>query len=128
VSRYPEGTQDTTEPALNASDIVGRAVATIVESSVDTRMHRERLQKTATTFLKGRRFVWSVSEITSAALPLDACSGPVGSISIVLVVLVWLAGVAVSMPLTSDSSIPCSCSREQVCISLSFPGIAGVAV
>lgn len=42
-------------------EIVGSAVALIVESKVVTRMHTDRLAKTTTTFLKGRRFVWSVS-------------------------------------------------------------------
>ena len=42
--------------------MVGSAVATIVESSVETRMHNDKLENTITTFRKGRRFVWSVRD------------------------------------------------------------------
>ena len=41
------------------------AVATIVESRQETRMQSESPKKTAMTFLRGRRFVWSVRETVS---------------------------------------------------------------
>lgn len=65
VSKYADGTHDTTEPALNAVEIVGRAVATVTESSVLTTMHMLRPRKVPSTFLKGRRLVWSVSWTSS---------------------------------------------------------------
>jgi hypothetical protein len=65
VKRYAEGTQEDIEPALKNEDIVGRAVAAITESRLVTTMQSERPRKTATIFLKGRRFVWSVSLISS---------------------------------------------------------------
>lgn len=57
VRRYAEGTHDMIAPALKCDEIVGNAVATTVESRQETRIHNDRPAKTATTFLKGRRFV-----------------------------------------------------------------------
>ena len=42
---------------MNAAEIVGRAVATIVESRQETRIHSESPKKTAITFFRGSRFV-----------------------------------------------------------------------
>ena len=64
VSKYAEGTHEETEPALNAADIRGRAVATMVLSKQDTRAQRDRPPNTASTLLKGSRFVWSVKAIS----------------------------------------------------------------
>lgn len=50
------------EPALKWFEIVGRAVATIVASRVETKMHNDKLENTMKTFRNGRRFVWSVRE------------------------------------------------------------------
>ena len=47
-------------PALNAVEIVGSAVATMVESRQVTREQIAIPTKTDTTFLNGNRFVWSV--------------------------------------------------------------------
>ena len=57
VRKYAEGTQEATDPALKAAEIVGKAVATIVESSVETRMQSASPKKTAMTFLCGSRLV-----------------------------------------------------------------------
>ena len=65
VRKYEEGTQDATEPALKKAEMVGRAVATIVESRQETRMQSESPKNTAMTFLRGSRFVWSVRETVS---------------------------------------------------------------
>ena len=51
------------DPALNSAATDGNAVATIVESRVDTKMHNDRLENTTITFLKGSRFVWSVKRM-----------------------------------------------------------------
>ena len=68
VSRLAEGTQDDTDPAWNAADMVGRAVATMTESSVEVTMHSASPEKTAMTFLKGSKFVWSVKLTASSVL------------------------------------------------------------
>jgi hypothetical protein len=61
VRRYAEGTQETTDPALNAADMVGITVATMTESRLDTTTHSASPVKMGRSFLKGKRFVWSVS-------------------------------------------------------------------
>jgi hypothetical protein len=70
VRRYAAGTQDTSEPASKWDEIVGIAVAMITVSSVETTMHSARPKKQATTFLKGRRLVWSVSSMGRRELGL----------------------------------------------------------
>ena len=57
AKRSAEGTQDTIDPALKTEDIVGIAVATMTESTVDTTMHTAKPRKHAITFLKGRKLV-----------------------------------------------------------------------
>lgn len=52
-----EGTHDDTAPALNTADIVGKAVATMVESSAEIMRHEANPRKTTNICLKGRRFV-----------------------------------------------------------------------
>jgi hypothetical protein len=61
VRRYAEGTQETTDPALNAADMVGITVATMTESRLETTTHSARPAKMGRSFLKGKRLVWSVS-------------------------------------------------------------------
>jgi hypothetical protein len=61
VRRYAEGTQETTDPALNAADMVGITVATMTESRLETTTHSASPAKMGRSFLKGKRFVWSVS-------------------------------------------------------------------
>jgi hypothetical protein len=58
---YADGTQETTDPALNVDDMVGIVVATMTESRVDTTTHSARPKKMGTSFLNGNLFVWSVS-------------------------------------------------------------------
>lgn len=41
VSRYADGTHDETDPALKYEVIVGKAVAVIVASRLDTRIHQQ---------------------------------------------------------------------------------------
>lgn len=65
------------DPALNAAATDGNAVATIVESRVDTRIHRDKLKNTTITLLNGRRFVWSV-KTTLEGLDLPGVSVPTG--------------------------------------------------
>lgn len=65
MRRYDAGTHEMTEPALKYDEMVGRAVAAMTESKVETTMQSERPAKTAMIFLKGRRLVWSVSVIAS---------------------------------------------------------------
>lgn len=57
VNMYAAGTHADTVPALNEAEIVGNAVATTVESKLDTRRHRERPMNTTTTFRNGSRLV-----------------------------------------------------------------------
>ena len=54
---------------MKAAEIVGRAVATIVESKQETRMQSASPKKTAMTFFRGSRFVWSVRETVSERRP-----------------------------------------------------------
>lgn len=61
VSRYADGTQETTEPALNADEIVGIAVAMMTESSVETTTHSASPRKMGSSFRVGSLLVWSVS-------------------------------------------------------------------
>jgi hypothetical protein len=65
VSNEAAATQEDTDPALKAEDIVGRAVATIVESSDVTTMQLASPRNTIIIFLRGRAFVWSVSLIST---------------------------------------------------------------
>lgn len=66
---YADGTHETSEPASNVEEIVGIAVAMITVSSVDTTIQRARPKKHAMSFLKGRRFVWSVNSTECRRLP-----------------------------------------------------------
>lgn len=61
MSNEAEGTQEDTAPALKYAVMVGRAVATIVESSVVITIQQAIPKKTMMSFLKGSRFVWSIS-------------------------------------------------------------------
>lgn len=61
VSNVADGTHEAIEPALKKDEIVGRAVATIVESNADTTMHPANPRNTTRILRKGRRLVWSVS-------------------------------------------------------------------
>ena len=71
VRKYAEGTQEDMDPALKWLEMVGRAVATMVESKVDTRMQSDKLEKTMNTFRKGSRLVWSVRESCDFVDTLD---------------------------------------------------------
>lgn len=73
VSNEAEATQEDTAPALKAADIVGRAVATIVESSEVTTIQLASPRYTIRIFLNGRRFVWSVSWTSDWSVPLERC-------------------------------------------------------
>ena len=81
VRKYADGTHETTAPALKAADMVGRAVATMVESRQETRMQRARPKKTAITLRRGRRFVWSVSDTVSERRPVGSSSSTAVSAS-----------------------------------------------
>ena len=71
VSSVAEGIQEATDPASKAAAIVGRAVATIVVSSVATIIQLAKPRKTTTIFLVGKRFVWSVSMISGRSYGLS---------------------------------------------------------
>lgn len=60
VRKYADGTQEMMDPARKAVEMVGSAVATMTESSVETMMHSERPMNTVMIVRNGRRFVWSV--------------------------------------------------------------------
>jgi len=72
VSRVAAGTQEETDPAWKTAEIVGRAVATMVESRAETTRQQARLRKTTRTFRKGRRFVWSVSSTLGIPVSLGS--------------------------------------------------------
>lgn len=61
VKRYAEGTHETIDPALKATEMVGMAVAMITVSKVDTTIQSARPRKQAIIFLNGSKFVWSVN-------------------------------------------------------------------
>lgn len=60
VSIYAAGTQAETVPALNEADMVGNAVATTVESRLETSKHIDKPTKTITICRNGSKLLWSV--------------------------------------------------------------------
>jgi len=60
------------DPAWKTPEIVGRAVATMVESREATKPQQARLRKTTRIFRKGRRLVWSVSSTSRIAVSLPS--------------------------------------------------------
>lgn len=57
VSMYAAGTHADTVPALKTAEIVGNAVATTLDSKLDTSIHIDRPMKTTTIWRNGSRLV-----------------------------------------------------------------------
>ena len=90
VSKKAAGTQDMTEPAFNAVEMVDMAVAITTLSSDETEIQRAKLRKTMMTFLKGSKFVWSVRTIRGFSLCTAACD----STALVSWLIDWAIAVA----------------------------------